>query len=188
MSETTPEQPAPQAGQDEESSALATLIVVALTLGMIGAFLFAIGIFALPGLVHAMDRGQATADAGELSAAFSAASRNLTVKGVPRLDLNVGRTVRQRGTAGTTSVYFPLVPASWTPGQPVKVIASAREFKSDQLDALAGAAEFKGVLANAPLESIVFGIPGSVRTYLQDNHKLKVADDAVLFNLTPPGK
>lgn len=182
MSEPTPTEAPPAAAEEESSPAVVGLILL-FTVAVIGGVLFSIAMFALPPLVHWMDSGHATHDVAEVVAGFKPASRNITFKGRSLVEANVARNVRSRGSAGTTSVFFPLVPAAWKPDQPVRVIASAEEFTSQQLQALAGAAEVKGVLATAPLERIVFGVPDNVRDYLKTKHKLTIAEDAVLFRV-----
>jgi hypothetical protein len=183
VSEPTPPE-TPAAAAEEESSPVVVGLILLFTVAVIGGVLFSLATFALPPLVHAMDSGHATHDVAEIVPGFAPASRNLTLKGRSLMDVNVARNVRSRGSAGTTSVFYPLVPAAWKPDQPVRVIASAAEFTNEQLKAIAGSAEVKGVLATAPLESIVFGIPDDVRSYLKTKHKLTIADDAVLFRVS----
>jgi hypothetical protein len=154
-------------------------------LGVVGGFLFSIAIFALPKVLHAMDSGHATADAAEITPAFAPASRNVAVKGRGLVDLGVRRNVAHRGRQGLTTLFFPLVPPSWKPDQPVQLIGTAEEVTGEQAQALATAAEFDGVLATAPLERIVYGLPDSVRDFLTTRSKLTIAPDVILLRVKP---
>ena len=185
MSDETPPAAAP-AKDEDPTPAWQTALVWLLLLGFLGAMAFAVGMFALPPLVHAMDSGKATADAGELSVAWTGTSRNLSVKGRALMEKAVKRQVSRRGSVGRTTVFFPIVTPAWKPDQPVKLIGAAEEITEDQGFALAGSETFEGVLRNAPLETYVFGLRDSVREFLETKENVKVAPDAVLLSVTPP--
>ncbi len=129
-------------------------------------------VFLIPLFTHGFDKGHAQVSIAQLAQGKLPKTRNLTVKGVANPRYAVKKT-ESRGRGGTSIYYFlPLIPADYQKGQPVHVVLKTGDVSEKWMDLIADSSEHKGILRNVWWE----GLPGGVRRYFVNKHKLPMAD------------
>lgn len=155
---------------------LVRFVALPLGLALLGALIVA------PNVVHVLDRGQAdvAADAPDLAAL---PSRNVRLTGYPHLEVAVRQTVTRKDSQSTPeiSMYYPVVPQGWAPGQPVHFVAQAWGF--DLNEAIGATGDGKPVTAVGTVRNVLWeGLPSDVPRLFEEQG-VPLAPDAVLVEL-----
>ena len=131
----------------------------------------------LPSILHGLDSGEERVPAAKLATGYKPASRNLVVEGLLDGDHVVDQmTTDENGHTKSRVDFLPLVPAGWTPKEPVHVVYSVRAW-GDFLNPLLAQKEHKGVLRDILWETRE--LPSGVKAEF-DKMGITIAEDARL--------
>jgi hypothetical protein len=137
--------------------------------------------FLYPGLRHYFDFGFSKVNVTQLVAG-DYDSRNVSISGV-LLDKSMEETTTTRKNGSTTktvSEYIPMVDEHWQEGDPVNVILSFDKLSTLEYINLFDAKAHLGVVRNIAWE----GLDKSQADFFKDQYGLKIADDAILVEIT----
>ncbi len=150
---------------------------IALLVTAVVVFLF------IPGFIHGFDSRHLTVDVAELAApGFESDTRNLTVKGRPRIDMASVHMWLRDGVTNYETI-FPLVSDGWQQGDPVAVFVRTGKVEEATYDAIEGAEEITGVLRNILWE----GMTGGDEAFFRDEKGLVLTDPTMVidYNANP---
>jgi len=135
----------------------------------------------LPSILHGLDSGEERVPGGKLATGYAPASRNLVVEGLLDGDHVVDQMITdENGHTKSRTDFLPLVPAGWSPKEPVHVVYSVRAW-GDFLQPHLALKEHKGVLRDILWEKT--RLPSGVKAEF-DKMGITIAEDARLVEST----
>jgi hypothetical protein len=136
------------------------VIVGVVILSIVGYFLLSVISVALTPMIHSWDTGRVELDVSQFTDSFEPESRNVIITGRLLSGAGVKKEYLYQNKP-RYSFYFPMVPESWSEGEPVRVVVRV-ESPSESL-VLKGVQSVTGVLRNVLFE----GLPREIEQSLE---------------------